>query len=519
MKIALLSKAMVIGPYQKKAEELAKLPGVELTVIVPPAWVEPRVGVQKLEAQFTQGYDLVVTEMRFNGHFHYHYYPAIGKIIRDLKPDIFHIDEEPYNYATYHAMKAGQRAGARMCFFTYQNIMKRYPFPFSSFEKAIYAGVDVGVAANQAALDVIRAKGFPKPSLVIPQFGVDPALYQSGPPQARPANRPPTIGYIGRLVEEKGVQILLDAVASLRQPYRVEIIGSGYYRTELEVQAARLGIRDRIFFRNSVPSRDVPTVLSKIDMLVVPSLTRSNWKEQFGRVIIEAMACEVPVIGSDSGEIPNVIGDAGIIVPEGDAETLALRIWELVEDRVRRLELAARGRQRVLRYFTQQQVALRYYQLYQAMMYGNVPYEPAPPPPFFVAPTGYQSFSGQAPYRGQDGGVPTGNRPETAALGYASVPPRPEASSYSTAPIPEPLAYEEEPAYPPGYGDAPAASPPAEREALAWSPPEHAPEPETPSVPDWWPSSSLRPAKPPEQPWWLTDDHDDDQRSPDRRAR
>jgi glycosyltransferase involved in cell wall biosynthesis len=518
MKIALLSKAMVIGPYQKKAEELAKLPGVELTVIVPDAWVEPRVGVQKLDAQFTQGYDMVVTEMRFNGHFHYHYYPAIGKIIRDLKPDVFHIDEEPYNYATYHAMKAGQRAGARMCFFTYQNIMKRYPFPFSSFEKSVYAGTDVAVAANQAALEVIRAKGFTKPSLVIPQFGVDPALYRPGPPQARPANRPPTVGYIGRLVEEKGVQVLLDAVASLRQPYRLEIIGSGYYRTELEVQAARLGIRDRIFFRNSVPSRDVPNVLSKIDMLVVPSLTRSNWKEQFGRVIIEAMACEVPVIGSDSGEIPNVIGDAGIIVPEGDAETLALRIWELVEDRVRRLELAARGRQRVLRYFTQQQVALRYYQLYQAMVYGNVPYEPAPPPPVFVAPTGYRPFSGHAAYRGPNAAAPAGRRPETATSG-SMIAPRSKVRPAPSAPPPEPSPDEEEPAYPPGYGDAPATSPPVERAAFTWPTPEPAPEPAPPAVPDWWPSSSLRPPKPPEQPWWLTDDRDDDQESPDRRAR
>ena len=218
MKIALLSKAMVTGAYQKKAEELARLPGVELTVIVPPAWHEPRVGVQQLEPQFTQGYDIVVTEMRFNGHFHYHYYPAIGKIIRDLRPDVFHIDEEPYNYATYHAMKAGQRVGAKMCFFTYQNIQKRYPPPFSHFERSVYAGVDVGVAANQAALEVIRTKGFQKPSVVIPQFGVDPALYQPGPPQARPANRPPTVGYIGRLVEEKGIQILLDAVALCGSP-------------------------------------------------------------------------------------------------------------------------------------------------------------------------------------------------------------------------------------------------------------------------------------------------------------
>jgi glycosyltransferase involved in cell wall biosynthesis len=501
MKVVLLSKAMVTGTYQKKAEELARLPGVELTVVVPPSWHEPRVGVQQFDPQFTQGYDLVVTEMRFNGHFHNHYYPAIGKIIRDIRPDIFHIDEEPFNYATYHAMKAGQRVGAKMLFFTYQNILKRLPPPYSYFERSVYAGADVGVAANQAALEVIRTKGFQKPAVVVPQFGVDPVLYQPAPPAPRPANHPPTVGYIGRLVEEKGIQVLLEAVALLRQSYRLEIIGTGYYRTELEVQASRLGIRDRIFFRNSVPSRDVPNVLSKIDMLIVPSLTRANWKEQFGRVIIEAMACEVPVIASDSGEIPNVIGDAGIIVPEGDAETLALRIWELMEDRVRRLELAARGRQRVLRYFTQQQIALRYYQLYQAMLYGNVPYELPPPPPVFVGPSGYQP---PAPNNGYANGARLRPAPS----------PRAAAITDPTLPVvesPAPAASDdEELAYPPGYGDAPPSDPPPERERFAWPPDATPREPEPAAVPDWWPSSSLRPPKPPEQPWWLKDDRDDD---------
>ena len=509
MKVVLLSKAMVTGAYQKKAEELARLPGVELTVVVPPAWQEPRVGVLQLEQQFTQGYDMVVTEIRFNGHFHYHYYPAIGRIIRDIRPDVFHIDEEPYNYATYHAMKAAQRFGPKMCFFTYQNIEKRYPPPFSYFERSVYSGVDVGIAANQAALEVIRAKGFQKPSVLIPQFGVDPALYHPMPPQVRPANRPPTVGYIGRLVEEKGLQVLLDAVAQLRQPYRVEIIGSGYYRTELEVQAARLGIRDRIFFRNSVPSRDVPEVLSRLDMLVVPSLTRSNWKEQFGRVIIEAMACEVPVIGSDSGEIPNVIGDAGIIVPENDPETLALRIWELMEDRVRRLELAARGRQRVLRYFTQQQIALRYHQLYQAMLYGNIPYEPPPPPPVFVAPAGYQPSAYAQPLPQADISPPA-----------AHVAPRP-ARSRPVAPEPQPPAAPPQPPtagddllFPPGYGDRPPIITPG----VAAEQPPPQPSDDPPAVPDWWPGSSLRPPKPPEKPWWMEDDSHDPPHTPRRRS-
>jgi hypothetical protein len=69
---------------------------------------------------------------------------------------------------------------------------------------------------------------------------------------------------------------------------------------------------------------------------------------------------------------------------------------------------------------------------------------------------------------------------------------------------------DEELAYPPGYGDAPPSDPPPERERFAWPPDATPREPEPAAVPDWWPSSSLRPPKPPEQPWWLKDDRDDD---------
>ncbi len=482
MKIVLLSKAMVVGPYQKKLEELAKLPNVDLTLVVPPVWNEPHgVGPQRFDPQHTTGYEVVIAPMQFNGKFHYHYYPTIGRILRDRRPDVFHIDEEPYNFATYHAMQAGKKVGARMCFFTWQNIFKRYPAPFAQMERAVYEGVHAAVAGNREAMEILRAKGFAKPTVVIPQMGFDPLLYQPPPPQPRPVGRPPTVGYIGRLVEEKGVQVLLEAVALLKEPYRVEIIGTGYYRTELEVQAARLGIRDRIFFRNSVPSREVPDVLSRLDMLVIPSLTRSNWKEQFGRVIVEAMACEIPVIGSDSGEIPNVIGDAGIITPEGDAQTLALRIHELLEDRVQRLEYAARGRQRFLRHFTQEQVAHRYYQMYLAMVYGNVPYEP--PPPVSVAPR-LPEMQNPAP-------AAQSRRPRAASSPASATPARP-------FPVPEIASVredEDEPDYPPGYGNAaqydelppddPAWAEYIEYEEYA-DDDDEPPEPQVKTVPDWW---------------------------------
>jgi hypothetical protein len=109
MRILMLSKALVVGAYQKKAEELARLPGVELTVAVPPLWREPGVGPQALERRFTQGYALEVLPIRFNGRHHVHYYPALERLVARLRPDVFHIDEESFNLATFLAMHAGLR--------------------------------------------------------------------------------------------------------------------------------------------------------------------------------------------------------------------------------------------------------------------------------------------------------------------------------------------------------------------------------------------------------------------------
>lgn len=116
MRVLMLSKACVVGAYQRKLEEMARLPGIELRVLVPPSWRDDR-GVLVLERAHTEGYDLRTTPIRFNGHFHIHYYPRFGDELRAFRPDIVHIDEEPYNLATWHALWHARRTGARTLFF------------------------------------------------------------------------------------------------------------------------------------------------------------------------------------------------------------------------------------------------------------------------------------------------------------------------------------------------------------------------------------------------------------------
>nr|BBH85362.1 hypothetical protein KTC_01130 [Thermosporothrix sp. COM3] len=136
----------------------------------------------------------------------------------------------------------------------------------------------------------------------------------------------------------------------------------------LEEEAARLGVSDRVTIRPGVPTYEVPQVLAAFDVFALPSRTFPNWKEQFGRTLAEAMACETPVIGSDSGEIPHVIGDAGLVFPEGNAQELSNRVRQLLDNPRLYATLSTAGRQRVLANYTQEQIARQTFEVYQSLL-------------------------------------------------------------------------------------------------------------------------------------------------------
>jgi glycosyltransferase involved in cell wall biosynthesis len=351
----MISKACVVGAYQSKLEQIAAHDDIDLTVVVPRFWREGRRRLV-LERAHTRGYRLVVAPIAFNGRFHTHFYPTLGAILRDTRPDLVHMDEEPYNLATYLAVRAARRVGARAIFFTWQNLLRRYPWPFAALEEWVYSAAPGALAGSQTAQRVLEQKGYPGLVRAVPQFGVDPEAFR---PAAAPDadDGPFRIGYAGRLVAEKGVAVLLQAVARLDGDWRLAMYGSGPLREALAAQAVDLGIAPKVEIHQRVASVEMPQKLRELDVLVLPSLTRPNWMEQFGRVLVEAMACGVPVVGSDSGEIPNVVGDAGIVVPEGDVEALANQLHGLQRDEGLRCDLARRGRERVLARFTQAQIA------------------------------------------------------------------------------------------------------------------------------------------------------------------
>ncbi len=363
IRVLMVSKACLLGTYQRKLEEIARYPDVDLTVVVPASWHEEG-RIVHLERAHTEGYELVVEPVAFNGSFHFYFYPQLRRRLCAVEPDLVHIDEEPYNVATLHALWLARRSGACTLWFTWQNLNRRYPLPFRLIEAYTLARTDYAIAGTQGAAHVWREKGYEGPMAVIPQFGVDPDLFSPGPADRlhrlsarRDAGRGFTIGYVGRLVPEKGVDLILGALTGLPGVWHLRIVGHGPEEERLKARVRQLGLSHTVTFEGWLPSVRMPAFYRELDVLVLPSRSRPNWVEQFGRVLIEAMACAVPVVGSDCGEIPNVIGNAGLVFPEEDTDALQAILKRLMRSPDLWSDLARRGRERVLSHFTQARIA------------------------------------------------------------------------------------------------------------------------------------------------------------------
>lgn len=163
-------------------------------------------------------------------------------------------------------------------------------------------------------------------------LGFDPRLFQPLPEPKRAAIRAelgltqPTIAYFGRQTPEKGIHILIDALNRIRdRPWQFlidDFIGASGYTAQLQAQIDRIDLRDRVIFFES-KHEDMARYMNAADIVVLPSLSTPKWKEQYGRVIQEVMACGRTMIGSRSGAIPEVMGGQGHLFDEGDIDGLA----------------------------------------------------------------------------------------------------------------------------------------------------------------------------------------------------
>ena len=229
------------------------------------------------------------------------------------------------------------------------------------------------VAGNQEAERLLGAeKNYHGKSVVLPQFGIDWGAYQrdAKPEIAAKVNKQsgtPVIGFMGRLVPEKGVLLLCQALEGLTHlPWQLVIVGSGPLEKELQQQwKPKWG--DRLKLLGSGARNDLPDYLKCLDVLVVPSMSTPSWNEQFGYILIEAMASGVAVLGSSAGAIPEVIGDAGVVFPQGDVSGLKEALARLLQSPQERAPFAERGRVRAKTAFSHDVISAAYLRLFDSL--------------------------------------------------------------------------------------------------------------------------------------------------------
>ena len=287
-----------------------------------------------------------------------HFYPALRRLLRKIDPDVIHLWEEPWSVVALQAQLLRRRAA--LVLEVDQNILKRLPPPFEAIRKYVLRHTDHVLSRSPDAAAVVRARGYTGPVTPI-GYGVDrrtfsPELHRSS--LVERGARPFRIGYVGRLIEEKGLDDALDAMAMGPSDVTLSIMGEGPYEGRLRERISELGLDRRVDFRGWGTPADVAIFLRSLDANVLLTRTTGAVREQFGRVIIESQACGVPVIGAASGAIPDVVGGGGWIVPERDPATLSRLLQSLLADPSLIEAKKAAARRNVESRFTYEAVAI-----------------------------------------------------------------------------------------------------------------------------------------------------------------
>jgi glycosyltransferase involved in cell wall biosynthesis len=357
-RLLVVSHSCVVPSNQDFYGRIGRLADCEVDIVLPERW------------RNDYGEHVARHSPRFSGRLHplpvlgrgrvpLHLYRArLRRILREVEPDAAYIHNEPYALASMQwALALGSRVP--FGFYAAQNLLKRYPLPVRIGERLVHRRASFAFPVSEEVGRILRQRGYGGPLEVLP-LPFDPARLDGG---ADHSQVPPVIGYLGRLSSEKGVDILLEACAKVRHlDYRCVIAGDGPARAELRDLAGRLGLEQRVDWMGYVNHAEVAKLYSNLHVVVVPSRTTPSWKEQFGRVVVESLAAEVPVLVSDSGELPRLVGrtGGGWVFPENDADALADRLRDVLGRPDLRTMAGRSGATYVRTYLTLDAVASRF---------------------------------------------------------------------------------------------------------------------------------------------------------------
>lgn len=352
MKILLVSHSSVLRSHRQKLEILARTFGHDITLAAPPYWHEGGIKTPFSKEDNFLKYEEGRGFFRAKNSF---VYTNALEAIHESDPDLIHIEEEPFDPMCFQFMHAAKKAGKKAVFFTWENINKKHSLPYALCEKYTLKHASGAIAGSLEAKQVLEQKGYWGRVEVIPQYGVNLSDY--APKNPEPPKTECRIVYMGRIAPEKGIETLIEAASGINS-VKLYIVGSGdkRYAGYLKAKAGAM-MGKRCYFIGHLNKEDVPDFMSTMHILVLPSVTTKKWKEQFGRVLTEAFAAKIFVIGSDSGEIPNVIGKAGLIFKEKSVFDLADRIIEAMSDEEKYIAMANAGYERAKTFFTNEAIA------------------------------------------------------------------------------------------------------------------------------------------------------------------
>ncbi|MDD3625845.1 MAG: glycosyltransferase family 4 protein [bacterium] len=368
IKVLIINHAFVLDINRKVYKMLSTFEGVSVTLLAPQFWKLTelkkkerfeKVNLEGEEYKVFKGWGVLLF------HPSLYFFPfKLFFLFLKHKFNIVVVQEDVYSFITYYCVFFKKLFGYRLIVDSWQNIFKVYKFPFSFFQKRVFKNADRINAGGNEIITVLRQKGYTGDITITP-LAYDPELFFQGECpgeiKAKLNLHGLVIAYFGRLIKEKGVQYLIEALSKVDFDFTLIIddIG-GDYREEILSLVKESGLESRV--RYISPSHyEMPPYYKCLDVLVLPTYTTGKIKEQFGRVLVEAMASGVAVIGSSCGEIPHIIGETGLIFREKDSKELRERLIQLNKDTELLKRLKGEGIKRAKEKFSLEAVAEIYY--------------------------------------------------------------------------------------------------------------------------------------------------------------
>lgn len=295
-------------------------------------------------------------------------------LVQSFKPDLIHVEQGggALSYFQTNLYSRWLYPKAKSVFFTWLNWTPQYSLKHRLFlaplEKINLAYSHGAIVGNHDAQDLLRQKGFVKPILVLPQLGINADIFRPYQQQSERATK--YICYVGRIIPEKGIFNLANAFVKLSDNFKdwnLLFVGKGPASEDLRNFITTHHMENRIQVSEPVAHENIAYLLNTIDILVLPSYDTATWREQFGHVLIEAMGCKVPIIGSDAGEIPHVIGSCGLVFKQRNEQALLEQLTALMQDEALRKKMGELGYQRVHANYRHESIADKTYAFWQEL--------------------------------------------------------------------------------------------------------------------------------------------------------